>query len=488
MTDGYRVPGNPDGMACFPGPNGTLVLLRNHELIVSSRGPYQGGGAPPFGVPPPEAYDAAVVGGVTRVVVDERTHARLSSNLVLAGTMQNCSGGPSPWGWLSCEEAFDARHGYTFLCQANAESVAMPQRIVAYGHFRHEGVAIDPRGNVAYLTEDRPDSALYRFVPDDPLVPFVGTLQALRVRGRDAFDTASGLSVGQTFDVDWIDLANPNPASDTLRAAARSAGAARVTRGEGIWFHDGVVSFTATDGGPVASGQVFSLRPTANGGTLTLVAQSEDPDVLDGPDNLCMAPFGDLFVCEDGLWGGGENFIRGITPNGTLYDFARTTLSELAGVCFSPDGRALFVNVFGADMTLVVTGPFPPSAPGGGTGGSGGSGTTSGSGGADEDAGEGGDGNGAGAPNGGQAGEAPGGAPGRGGTSAQGGNPQGGNAHGGRSGSGDAEGGAAGTPGGEGGATSGGSGAGSGIVVGPARRRGDSGDDPGCGCDVPGRR
>ena len=32
MDDGYRVPGRPDGMACFAGPDGTYILLRNHEV------------------------------------------------------------------------------------------------------------------------------------------------------------------------------------------------------------------------------------------------------------------------------------------------------------------------------------------------------------------------------------------------------------------------------------------------------------------------
>ncbi|NRA47172.1 MAG: DUF839 domain-containing protein [Oligoflexales bacterium] len=32
MSDGYRMPGKPDGMACFTGPHNTIVLMRNHEL------------------------------------------------------------------------------------------------------------------------------------------------------------------------------------------------------------------------------------------------------------------------------------------------------------------------------------------------------------------------------------------------------------------------------------------------------------------------
>jgi hypothetical protein len=459
MSDGYRVPGNPDGMACFSGNHGTLVLLRNHELVTSSRGPYE---LPPAGVAPPEAYDPAVAGGVTRVVLDGTSLRRISSNLVLAGTAQNCAGGPSPWGWLSCEEIFDPLHGYVFICPVDAASVALPRRVPGYGHFRHEAVCIDPSNNVAYLTEDRPDSALYRFVPDDPASPFIGTLQALRVSRRDAFDTSGGLAVGDELDVDWIPLDDPDPATDTLRATARSAGAAVVARGEGIWFHRGVVYFTSTSGGPIGSGQVFALRPTATGGTLTLIAQSEDEALLDGPDNISMAPWGDLFICEDA---GVTNYIRVLTPKGTLFDFARTTLSELAGVCFSPDGRALFVNIWGADVTLVVTGPFPTSDPDGGGG-------------------QGGEGGGAGAPGGGQAGEATGGTSERGGTST--GGAAGADDTSGAGGAAGAEAGNAGSGTTRGGATSGTTGGS--IDVGPAPRSSSSTDDAGCGCEVPGRR
>ena len=32
MDDGLKVPGSHDGMAAFPGPRGTTILVRNHEL------------------------------------------------------------------------------------------------------------------------------------------------------------------------------------------------------------------------------------------------------------------------------------------------------------------------------------------------------------------------------------------------------------------------------------------------------------------------
>jgi secreted PhoX family phosphatase len=116
MDDGYQVPGRPDGMACFAGPDNTLILMRNHEngLGAFADGPYQAGQPVP-----PEAYDPEGMGGVTRVVLDATTFERISSNLVLVGTARNCAGGPSPWGWLSCEENVEIngefRHGYVFV-------------------------------------------------------------------------------------------------------------------------------------------------------------------------------------------------------------------------------------------------------------------------------------------------------------------------------------------------------------------------------------
>jgi secreted PhoX family phosphatase len=32
MDDGFRVPHRPDGMATFPGPGDTTILVRNHEV------------------------------------------------------------------------------------------------------------------------------------------------------------------------------------------------------------------------------------------------------------------------------------------------------------------------------------------------------------------------------------------------------------------------------------------------------------------------
>ncbi len=91
--------------------------------------------------------------------------------------------------------------------------------------------------------------------------------------------------------------------------------------------------------------------------------------MLDAPDNLVVVPqTGDVFLQEDG---GGEQFVRGVTRRGEIYDFAKTVLNdtEFCGGCFSPDGRTFFVSQQGERvagtptpdvqaLTYAIWGPF----------------------------------------------------------------------------------------------------------------------------------
>lgn len=353
MSDGFKVPGRPDGMACFAGPGDTLILMRNHELDKSL---WEAG----YDSPPPESFDTKAGGGVTRLVLDAKTHDLLSSNRVLAGTLRNCAGGASPWGWLSCEETIDPGHGYVFRCRTDAVRVAPPERLVGYGRFRHEAAAVDPHTFTAYLSEDQTDGCFYRYRPTDPSKPHTsGKLQALRVAGVPRFDTSRDLDQGIRLKMDWVDVPNPDPKDDSVRHQARAAGAARFCRGEGVFFSDGVVYLCCTSGGRQGLGQVFKLT-LGRGDTpdeLELFAESPGPNVLDMPDNICMTPWGDLLLAEDGS---GDQFVRGLTPEGRIYDLARNAKSsgEFAGICASPSGDAIFVNMQLDGLTLAITGPL----------------------------------------------------------------------------------------------------------------------------------
>jgi secreted PhoX family phosphatase len=279
---------------------------------------------------------------------------------VLTGTTKNCAGGPSPWGWLSCEETDEPGHGYVFVCDPKATEAQAPQRARSFGRFKHEAAAVDPSTSIVYMTEDNTPSALYRHVPTEPSSPFVGKLEAMKLVGYDALDLGENLAVGDSFEVEWVEVEEPDAETTPTAEQAHAKGAAIVRRGEGIWYGDGAVYFVSTSGGPLAQGQIFALTLEEEGGRLTLVAQAEDDESFVNPDNVTVSPWGDLIVAEDN---DGPNQVRGVTLDGKVYSLARNALnggaSEFCGVCFSPDKKVLFVNLQEPGLTLAITGPFP---------------------------------------------------------------------------------------------------------------------------------
>ena len=79
-------------------------------------------------------------------------------------------------------------------------------------------------------------------------------------------------------------------------------------------------------------------------------------DILKFCDNLTVSPWGDVLLVEDSK----DSYIRGITPDGKIYNIGRNigSSSELAGVCFSPSGKTLFVNIQEEGLTVAVVGPW----------------------------------------------------------------------------------------------------------------------------------
>jgi uncharacterized protein len=356
MSDGSPTPGIFDGMAAYDGPRGSTVLIRNHEN--RSRA-----GEVAVEVPAGKRYDPDpnVRGGNTELVVSRDRRVE-SSFAVIGGTHTNCAGGRTPWGtWITCEEIFNygsvesnatpgagVPHGYAFEVPADANGPVTPQPIADAGRFAHEAVAwLD---GALYETEDRGNAAFYRFVPNrrpgglGDLATFGGMLQALAVRGRPGFD-ADEASPGETYAAEWVTVDEPNPLSDTVRAQAQAKGAAIFNRTEGIWSADRRVYFDCTSGGEAGLGQIWEYAPRGDDrGELRLVYESASADDLQSPDNLVVVPrTGDVWVQEDG---DGEQFVRGVTRDGEIYDFARTIVSdsEFCGGCFSPDGRTFFLN------------------------------------------------------------------------------------------------------------------------------------------------
>ncbi|BAY32047.1 hypothetical protein NIES2107_39330 [Nostoc carneum NIES-2107] len=367
MDDGALVASNHDGMAAFEGRNrNSTILVRNHEVSAN-------GSNPIIGLP---RYDQ-IGGGTTTIIVgpDRRVKKQFVS---LSGTIRNCAGGPTPWdSWISCEENLtlptpggaSKKHGYNFEVPATENiQIADPIPLVAMGRFNHEAVAVDPKTGWIYQTEDDGSSCFYRFRPHvrptrygDLQKRGAGVLEALVVKGKPRLNTSKEFPVTQSksVEVEWVTIDNVDPNDNSFASSVRgqgqAKGAAIFSRGEGAWYGDGNIYFTCTNGGAVGQGQVFAYNPRKN--TLTLVVESPAENILNFPDNITVAPFGDLFLCEDGS---NTEYVIGVNQKGELYRFAANAIngSEFAGACFSPDGRTMFVNIQDPGITCAIWGPW----------------------------------------------------------------------------------------------------------------------------------
>ena len=406
LDDGTILPGRHDGMAAFRAPGGNVWLVRNHEV---------NNPVPAFG-DASAAYDPMAGGGTTT------TEVTLAGEVVRAftslnGTQMNCSGGRMPWGsWVTCEETVNGpdvgpdftgvsnipltqRHGFIFEVPAGGQSSREP--ITQAGRFAHEAVALDPERGVLYLTEDNfgYPSGLYRYKSKkDPMragrLSDGGRLEMLAIKGVPNADLAEAQPAGATYAVKWVKIDDPAPsfpftpgqtapttndqALNHVGSQGRDQGAAWFSRLEGATYDRGVIYFCSTQGGgPAEPGPSDTVQGWGNGtgqiwgydiasSRLKLIFQSPGAAVLDFPDNVTVSRRGTLVLCEDNI---NDNYIRGLSPQGELWDIALNRLvsstgasrfnDEFAGVTFSPNGETMFVNIQASrGMSFAIRGPW----------------------------------------------------------------------------------------------------------------------------------
>jgi secreted PhoX family phosphatase len=396
MSDGLVTPGAYDGMGVFRGKNGKVIMIRNHELNPGDNlnGPYGRNNELIAKIDRNKIYDYAggqktCMGGTSTMIYNEESGKVEMHYLSLAGTIRNCAGGITPWNsWITCEEtelstggengALEKDHGYNFEVKASDKvGLVAPEPIKAMGRFVHEAVAVQPGTGIVYQTEDSGDGVFYRYLPNKPGdLMQGGKLQVLAIREWKSADTRNWESLTtdpfpqkKSFDVEWIDMDNVEAPDNDLRLRAYAKGAARFARGEGIWYGKDELYFACTNGGKKSFGQIFRYVPSKNEGKpeekdkpgkIELFAEPNNVDTFQYCDNLTIAPWGDVVICEDK----NDPRIIGITKSGKTYVIAKNIgypKSEFAGPVFSPSGKTLFINIQNPGLTLAITGPWNKS-------------------------------------------------------------------------------------------------------------------------------
>lgn len=421
MSDGLVTPGAHDGMGVVRarrvGRSLEIVLVRNHELATSTN-PANIFGASRGNV---AKYDVGVtgtnyqIGGNTNLVWRDGNF--VESYASLGGIFRPCAGGATTWeSWLSNEEirsnavsSTGRKHGYIF--EVPADPGATPTNsnpIVDMGRMSHEASAIDPDTGVWYLTEDQGNAnTLYRFLPHNAdgglnSLHAGGRLQGLKVKGVANADLRFP-TLCQEFEVEWVDIPNPDLNGATIAVAGVGAavsasgpyvqayanGAAIFGANEGCWVANGTVYFTdkQVNANPLRAGRIWALDIATN--LLKAILVSNDITVGNSPDNLCVSPRGGVLFNEDGSGTGRDangdvitvpaQRLMALRADGNSYAFAAHNYdftaaqvaavgkpnaptgnqrnTEWAGSCFSPDGRVLFVNLY-TGVTLAISGPW----------------------------------------------------------------------------------------------------------------------------------
>lgn len=412
MANGLPTPGSHDGMAVITtrrvGRGTEMVLVRNHERSTGTDAGF-------FGAPAVYDNGTSTVGGTSYSAGGTTNLTFRDGNWVktepsLGGTRTNCAGGPTPWGtWLTCEEvgsdavsATGKKHGYVFEITADPLQTSA-QPIVGMGRYAHEAVAIDPASGIAYLSEDSSGrSGFYRYVPVNTSgVPGSlaqgGTLQMAKVVGRNNVSVI-GAAVGDTYPLEWVTIADPdanrraNPVGPEGAVLTNSVagpfaqgweqGALVMNRGEGMWYHNGLIYLMDTSGGAAREGTIWELNVATQ--VMTCIYSSANAVSGNNGDNITVSPRGHILICEDGgtvndAFGPGTRMM-GLTPQGGTFIFGKNNInltaaqltaagkqaglagdrrsSEFCGACFDPTGRYLFVNIQTPGVTFAITGPW----------------------------------------------------------------------------------------------------------------------------------
>ncbi len=243
------------------------------------------------------------------------------------------------------------------------EAVARP----AVGSVSHEGIGIDPRGDI-YVIDEFAHGAIFRFVPDRRGDLSSGQLYALKITNDAAAPE------DKTGTATWIPL-DRQQVQINARTAALAAGATTYGRPEDVEIFRNVLYVAVTSEDRVLAIDLKGPSPFVTeyvGAGLNVPVEVDDENVngetdevtgFNGPDNLAVDKAGNLYVAEDNspgdIWVATPDRDRDGTAD-EVHLFASLTdcEAEPTGIYFGKDPFTLYVNVQhagdGNDKAMVI--------------------------------------------------------------------------------------------------------------------------------------
>lgn len=267
----------------------------------------------------------------------------------------------TPWGTLLAAEEVgpttipdpdfpEAVNGLVYeIDPETGDAVARP----AVGSLAHEGIGIDPAGNV-YIIDEFANGGIFKFVPDKRGDLDSGQLYVLRVVDED---TAPGDKTGEAV---WIPLDRDAVQIDA-RSAALASNATAYNRPEDVEIIHNVlyVAITGEDRvlaidlkGPepfvtefVRAGLNVPVEVDSDGG-------SDEVTGFANPDNLAVDNTGNLYIAEDNspgdIWVATPDVDGdGMADQVVLFASLSDCRAEPTGILFgvAKEDKTLFVNV-----------------------------------------------------------------------------------------------------------------------------------------------